>query len=134
MYTYIYTSVSIYIYIYIYIERETYVHLITYSHNLSHTQINTIICCSFMIWFGRPEMSPETCTTAVIWASPTRRCLESNVSVMSSWRLGQFSHVFSLSGSNNLEDVQKEVNDVQVEIQCGKGVVINGELHFMSTP
>lgn len=87
-----------------------------------------------MIWFGRPEMSPETCTTAVIWASPTRRCLESNVSVMSSWRLGQFSHVFSLSGSNNLEDVQKEVNDVQVEIQCGKGVVINGELHFMSTP
>ena len=43
-------------------------------------------------------------------------------------------YVFSLSGSNNLEDVQKEVNDVQVEIQCGKGVVINGELHFMSTP
>ena len=92
--------------------------------------------CSF--WFGRPEMSPsQTCTIRLIRVRRRLRGWEwkamCHLSLMSSW-LGQSFLQISFSGSNNLQDVQKEVDDVQVEIQCGKSVVINGELHFMSTP
>lgn len=56
------------------------------------------------------------------------------------WRLcalsstGWLSGWTSLSSSHNLQDVQEEVDDVQVEVERSKGVVVNVELELVPTP
>lgn len=47
---------------------------------------------------------------------------------------GWLSLDLSLSSSHNLQDVQEEVDDVQVEVQRSKGIVVNVELEFVPTP
>ena len=95
--------------------------------------MNNTYMCFCMNWFGHPEMSPETMynrrDVGVAYVALFGKQWWCGVGISAKVFL-----MFSLSSSNNLQDVQKEINDVQVEIQCGKGVVVDGELDFMSTP